>query len=331
MQPDSFKKGDLFEKFVEDELFKATEYTLIHRTNSYDQNASRYAEDTLKPDFKFRCKKTEQEFYVEAKYRSGFNADDKIEVISYTQIERFKVLQKEENTSIYIAIDYGGSPANPESVSLIPLDELSYLDLYHSFLKRYNIAKGLVDSNTLNLPKLQPAALNNKPSAKQHSIKENNLNDASIPFFKNKKLWAVSGIGLVVLGFLLFNAFNTSIEETLKEKTANYYKTISSANIAALENYVNPQVARWYSQTNLTLEEVKENAQEYLKRHPAIQTNIQWDTFTVTPLNDSYIVSYHIIHKLLRENKGKDKIYHLKIHAVWNKDLKITSLYEEKI
>ncbi len=38
MQPESFKKGDLFEKFVENELFKATEYTLIHRTNNYDQN-----------------------------------------------------------------------------------------------------------------------------------------------------------------------------------------------------------------------------------------------------------------------------------------------------
>ena len=73
-QPDSFKKGDLFEKFVENELFQATDYTLVHRTNTYDQNETRYAEETLRPDFKFRCKKTKQEFYVEAKYRSRFNA-----------------------------------------------------------------------------------------------------------------------------------------------------------------------------------------------------------------------------------------------------------------
>ena len=78
MQYDSFKKGELFEKFVEDELFKVTEYDLIHRTNSISQNASRYAEDTLKPDFKFRCKQIQQEFYVEAKFRSGFNARDMI-------------------------------------------------------------------------------------------------------------------------------------------------------------------------------------------------------------------------------------------------------------
>jgi len=47
MQPNSFKKGDLFEKFVEDELFKATDYVLISRTKNYDQNKSRYAEDAL--------------------------------------------------------------------------------------------------------------------------------------------------------------------------------------------------------------------------------------------------------------------------------------------
>ena len=152
MQYSTFKKGELFEKFVEDELFKPSEYTLIHRTNSQAQNETRYAEDTLKPDFKFRCNKTQQEFYVEAKFRSGFNANDKIDVISYSQIERFKVLQKEENRPIYIAIGYGGYPNNPNYVSLIQLDELSYLELYDSFLRRFHIAKTVVNRRRLNLP-----------------------------------------------------------------------------------------------------------------------------------------------------------------------------------
>ncbi len=30
--------------------------------------------DTLRPDFKFRCNTTQQEFNVDAKYRSAFNA-----------------------------------------------------------------------------------------------------------------------------------------------------------------------------------------------------------------------------------------------------------------
>src|SRR5690606_7652752 len=133
MQPNSFKKGDLFEKFVENELFQATDYTLVHRTNTYDQNEIRYAQDTLRPDFKFRCKQTSQEFYVEAKYRSRFNAENKLEVISYTQIERFKGIQREESIPIFIAIGYGGSPENPTNVSLIPLAQLSYLELYSTF------------------------------------------------------------------------------------------------------------------------------------------------------------------------------------------------------
>ncbi len=331
MQPESFKKGDLFEKFVEDELFKATEYTLIHRTNTYDQNESRYAEDTLKPDFKFRCKSTQQEFYVEAKYRSGFNADNKIDVISYTQIERFKVFQQEENIPIFIAIGYGGIPDNPDNVSLIPLDQLSYLELYPTFLKRYNVNKGLIDSASLNLPRKQSKVKSKKPLEKQPEKHESAVKHTTVAPFKNNKILVAAGIGLVLLAFLLFNVFNTSIEGTLKQKTTEYYSTLHSGNIDALENFINPSVDKWYSQTDVTLEEIKEDTRRYIKRHPATSTDIQWDTFKVTPLNDGHAVTYTMIYKLLKENKGKDIIYHLKIHAVWDKDLKIKSLYEEKI
>ncbi len=331
MQPDSFKKGDLFEKFVEDEMFQDTDYVLVHRTNTYDQNKARYAEDTRKPDFKFRCRRTGQEFYVEAKYRSRFNADNKLEVISYTQIERFKVLQKEEKIPIYIAIGYGGTPDNPDGVSLIPLDELSYLELYPSFLKRFNVNKGLIDYQTLNFPTKQRATLNKKSPEAQGQQLEPPVKKTAIPFFKNRKIMAAAGIGLVLVAILLFNAFNTSIEETLKQKTAEYYSTIQSGNIDALKDFISPRVDKWYSRSDLTFSEIKEDTKRYIKRHPATSTNIQWDTFKVTPLNDSYAVTYNMIYKLLKENKGRDIIYHLRIHAVWDNDLKITSMYEEKL
>ncbi len=331
MQPESFKKGDLFEKFVEDELFKASDYVLVSRTNSYDQNKNRYAEDTLRPDFKFRCKKTGQEFYVEAKYRSRFNAENKLEVISYTQIERFKGIQKEERIPIFIAIGYGGSPENPDSVGLIPLDELSYLDLYPSFLKRFNVNKGLIDYQTLNFPTKQRATLNKKSPEAQGQQLEPPVKKTAIPFFKNRKIMASAGIGLVLLAILWFNAFNTSIKDTLKQKTAEYYRTIQSGNIDALEDFISPSVDKWYSRSDLTFSEIKEDTKRYIKRHPLTSTNIQWDTFKVTPLNDSYSVTYNMVYKLLRENKGKEIIYHLKIHVVWDKDLRITSMYEERI
>lgn len=60
--PESHKKGKEFEEFVEKNIFTDKNYKLITRTNSYEQNVQRYAEDTLKPDFKFRCKETGQEF-----------------------------------------------------------------------------------------------------------------------------------------------------------------------------------------------------------------------------------------------------------------------------
>lgn len=331
MQYSSFEKGDLFEKFVADELFKATEYDLIHRTNSFDQNESRYAEDTLKPDFKFRCKKTQQEFYVEAKFRTGFNANNKIEVISYRQIERFKEIRKKENTPIYIAVGYGRTPDNPYNVSLIPLNELSYLELYDSFLKRYNIDKGLVNSSFLNRPVKQHQKEPENPIEEQTKEQVKAVKEISAPRFKNKKILIASGIGLFLAAFLIFNFFNTSIEDTLKQKTTEYYNTLHSGNVNALENYINPNVDKWYSQSNITYAKIIKDTKAYIKRHPATTTEIQWDTFKVTPLNDDYAVSYNMVYKLLKENKGRDIIYHLKIHAIWDKNLKIKSLYEEKI
>jgi hypothetical protein len=152
-----------------------------------------------------------------------------------------------------------------------------------------------------------------------------------LPFFKNKKILAVIGIGLVLVALLLFNALNTSIEDTLKQKTAEYYSTIQTGNIDALEDFISPRVDKWYSRSDLTISEIKEDTKRYIKRHPVTSTDIQWDTFNVTPLNDGYSVTYNMVYKLLRENKGKDIIYHLKIHVVWDKDLRITSMYEERI
>lgn len=331
MKDYSFEKGELFEKFVADELFKAADYDLIHRTNSYDQNKSRYAEDTRKPDFKFRCKKTKQEFYVEAKFRSGFNSDNKIEVISYGQIERFKIFQKKENTPIYIVVGYGRSPDNPYNVSLIPLNELSYLELYPSFLKRFKIDKRVVNSNQLNLQTKQHKIESEIPFEVQNKEQVNANGKISTPRFKNKKILVASGIGLFLVAFLIFNTSNTSIEETLKQKTTEYYNTLHSGDIDALENYISPNVNKWYSQSNITFDEIIKDTKAYIKRHPASRTEIQWDTFKVTPLNDDYSVTYNMIYKLLKENKGKDIIYHLKIHAIWDKGLKIKSLYEERI
>lgn len=331
MQPDSFKKGDLFEDFVSDNLFKAKDYDLEHRTNNYEQNKERFSKDTLKPDLKFTCLKTTKQFYVEAKYRARFNANNQIKVISYGQIERFKVFQKEENTPVFIAVGYGGVPENPEYVSLIPLNQLVYLDVFPKFLKRFNIPKEAVNSTSLNL--LQPITEVevNKQIAKTSTKTYNAVKPKTIVSTKKRNILIAAIIGIVVMFFIAFKFFNSSIEDTLKQKTTEYYSAIHSKNIDELQNYISPNVDTWYSKSNISFTEIKNDTKAYVKRHPATSTNIEWDTFKVTTLEKGYAVSYNMLYKLLKENKGKDRLYHLKIRAIWDKDFKITSMYEEKL
>lgn len=151
MNNTSFKKGEDFEKYVEESLFLKKDFDLVHRTNSFEQNKNRFAENTLHPDFKFRCKKTNKEFYIEAKYRSRFNKNDKLEIMSLAQKERFINIQEDENIPVFIVIGYEGWSNNPDNISLIPLNELVYLELYLTFLQKFNIEKENLSSDILNL------------------------------------------------------------------------------------------------------------------------------------------------------------------------------------
>ncbi len=131
----SFQKGEEFEQYVERNVFTENNFILIHRTNTYLQNQDRFSENTLKPDFKFRHIESGIEFYVEAKFRSGFNNFNKLELMNLKQFDRFKSIQTEENCPVFIIIGYGGYSSNPENISLIPIDKIEYLSLYNSFLR----------------------------------------------------------------------------------------------------------------------------------------------------------------------------------------------------
>ena len=150
MNKSSFKKGEDFEKFVEEQLFSKKDYILVHRTGTFDQNKDRFAENTLLPDFKFRCKFTNQEFYVEAKFRSKFNSLEKLDVMNKAQKERFINIQETEKIPVFIIIGYQGSPMNPDKLSLIPLNELLFLGLYAKFLDSFKIKKQSIQSEKLN-------------------------------------------------------------------------------------------------------------------------------------------------------------------------------------
>ena len=111
--PQNFIIGEQFENFIEKNLFPEELYDLVHRTNNYVQNKERYSEDTLRPDFKFRCKKTQQEFYVEAKYRSKFDSLGKIEITHLKQFRRFEEIIEKEKYQFILLLDMAVNQTNP--------------------------------------------------------------------------------------------------------------------------------------------------------------------------------------------------------------------------
>lgn len=218
----SFKKGENFEKFVEENIFPKKEYALIHRTNNFEQNKDRYAEDTLFPDFKFRCNKTNQEFYVEAKYRSKFNNREKLNVMSLAQKERFIRIQEIEKKPVFIIIGYQGTPTNPDYLSLIPLNELIFLELYPAFLKKFNIGKENVHSEKLDF---------------DISFKESEKDSTDKKFKKpnNKKRNITIGI-LSVLIILLFANYQ-SIFKSIVPPIPEIVRSSSNADSSTLFDY----------------------------------------------------------------------------------------------
>ena len=67
---ESLKKGEQFEKYVEEIIFPEAHYELLHKTSDSKQNTRRYVSKSLEPDFQFKCRLTGKEFYVEAKWRA---------------------------------------------------------------------------------------------------------------------------------------------------------------------------------------------------------------------------------------------------------------------
>lgn len=137
---DSFGKGKAFEDFVEHFLFPSSHFELLHKTNPHAQNADRYVQTSLKPDFQFKSKVTGIKFYVEAKFRTR-TYKDVYDVLSRQQFENFPDIQLEEKCTVLIAFGYGGKASNPDFISLIPLKHIPRIELSPTELSPFHIAK----------------------------------------------------------------------------------------------------------------------------------------------------------------------------------------------
>ena len=137
-KPDSFAKGEEFEEYVRRHLFPLSDYDLVHKTHDYISNYRDYVESSLKPDFKFRDRKTGEVFFVEAKWRSGrYNREDKIEWCNQKQLRRYKAINRSEH-KVFVVLGFGDGPKNPEEIILFPISGCNYYALFDSFLDKYS-------------------------------------------------------------------------------------------------------------------------------------------------------------------------------------------------
>ena len=148
-KPVAFLKGDDFEKCLRQRVFTKAKYELVMKTHDFHENHKDYVESSLYPDYLFRNKITNKEFFVEAKYREKAY-QEKVAWCKEYQFKRYKRLGKD--IPVIIAIGLGCRPDNPKQIFLVPLDDIKFSSLYLKFLENYefvdkrkNVLDGLLD------------------------------------------------------------------------------------------------------------------------------------------------------------------------------------------
>jgi hypothetical protein len=330
----STEKGQAFEDYVKNVIFPKDKYDLIHQTHSFDLNKQRFIEESKNPDFIFRCRESKQEFHIEAKWRSGFDSSKKMKILEHHQLQHYKKIESLEKP-VFLIIGFEGSPSNPRNLSLIPLKKIKFTDVYWSFLNSFSINKSELKNSKLN------------DLVKENSIeylipeqKKLNYSEFDQPSsFRSKKIALIITLLLLIFGtfFILRNYKNEnpnlgSDEIKIKKTIENYYKDLSTGNAEILNYYLNPVLDKWYSSYNVSASEVIKSNINYFKKYPKRVINIDWNSFQFTKLpNDDYNVTYLMDYQVTTRFSKKIRSYHLKIFAIWSKDLKLKSLYEEKM
>jgi hypothetical protein len=132
-KPDSFRMGEEFEDFVRENLFIDKYYVLVERTHNYATNHKDYVESSLKPDFTFRDRFTNKEFYVEAKVRATLY-DGKIVWCNQGQLDRYNFYNKQK--PVFLILDAGDEN---QFISLIPLSKSKYTGLFPAYARQFEI------------------------------------------------------------------------------------------------------------------------------------------------------------------------------------------------
>lgn len=327
---DSFNKGKAFEDYTENVLFPESTYELLHKTNSYEQNSSRYVGDSRKPDFRFKCKLTGKEFHIEAKYRTN-SFKESYDILSPSQLDSFKSIYSYE-VPIFITLGYGGTANDPEYVSIIPYEIHMEQSVSVEEALNSQIAKTNVDSSYIT------ALFPNEEIVIENATEENKLENNDISNNSNLKYeWLnFRNIGIaatfVVLAVLLMNSsLFKSHESELQERISTYYHLLDSNKVNELSNYISPDIHSWYSLKSPTFEEVKVDIKKYRDKYPFTITEVNWDTFKVIEQeNGEFYASYSMEYKVKSKMNAPYRTFDLDIITVWDHDMKLVSASEVK-
>lgn len=333
---ESFEKGEAFESFVHNVIFTKDKYDTISKTHNFNQNLKIYIEDSLKPDFKFRCKKSLKEFWVEAKFRSNYNHEDKLDLFGAEQFHRFKEIDQSENL-VLVAVGVGGTASNPAALSLIPIENIGFRSPYKSLIKKFEIDIKSINEDALSDFFTDYSKSNKSPDINEKTKEHKNEPTQSI---FNKKTFLVAGLILLLISILLFRPVKTKLSEVqtrkieakLQENIKSYYKAMESNNVDVMTYYIASNVSSWYTKTDVTLDFIKKDTRKYLKRYPYNNIDVRWNSFKFSVLpNGDFNVSYNMIYRKKSKKNSDYKRYDLNISCIWNSDYKIISMLEERI
>lgn len=133
---DDSNKGEVFEKFVVDRFVK--EYFEIKNWRSDKYHNGRYATTNTYPDLEIilTTKYKKVSFAVECKWRKEF-FNGTIECAKEYQLKNYRAYALDQNQKVFIVLGVGGTPSNPASLYIIPLEEMYTTTYTENQLKQF--------------------------------------------------------------------------------------------------------------------------------------------------------------------------------------------------
>jgi hypothetical protein len=135
------EKGDAFEQFIAKKISENPFFSIRHwRSDKFVSGI--FAQSNRHPDFEvaFSLTKNGEQFddvfAIECKWRHYF-FNEKIELEAY-QLNNYRQYSQLENKAVYVVIGVGGKASDPETLFMVPLNEIENSSLEREFLTQFN-------------------------------------------------------------------------------------------------------------------------------------------------------------------------------------------------